>query len=145
MTGLALYVVLQASVLGVEGQNYADAYRLSHENSQPLVVLVGTDWCQGCTVMKQGVIPNLFRRGKLRNVQYTTVNADENPQLARRLMRGESIPQLIVFTKTPEGWKREQVIGQKAEPEVEQIIDTAVAQQAKKEEATATETETVNR
>lgn len=134
MTGLAFLVVLQAGVLGVEGQSYAEAYKQAQTNGQPLVVLVGTEWCQGCKVMKQGVIPNLFRRGKLRDVQFSTVNADDHPTLARRLLRGESIPQLIVFTKTPDGWRREQLIGQKDEKEVETVIERAIAVQAKKEE-----------
>ena len=133
MTGLAFLVVLQAGLMGAEGQSYADAYRQANENGQPLVVLVGAEWCQGCVVMKQGVIPNLFRRGKLRQVQYSTVNADEHPKLARSLMRGESIPQLIVFTKTTEGWRREQLVGQKAEEEVVAMIDRAASLQAKVE------------
>ena len=133
MTGLAFLVALQAGLMGVEGQSYADAYKQAQENDQPLVVLVGAEWCQGCKVMKQGVIPNLFRRGKLREVQYSTVNADEHPTLARRLMRGESIPQLIVFTRTNDGWRREQLVGQKAEEEVEAMIQRASALQAKKE------------
>jgi thioredoxin-like negative regulator of GroEL len=133
MTNVALLIVLQASAMGVEGQSYAEAYKQAQVSDQPLVVLVGTDWCQGCRVMKQGIIPTMFRRGKLRNVQYSTVNADEHPTLARRLMRGESIPQLIVFTRTPNGWVREQLIGQKEEAEVEAVISRAVSLQASNE------------
>jgi thioredoxin-like negative regulator of GroEL len=133
MTSVALLIALQTSVMGVDGQSYAEAYKQAQSNNQPLVVLVGTEWCQGCRVMKQGVIPNMFRQGKLRNVQFSTVNADEHPTLARRLMRGESIPQLIVFTKTPEGWQREQLVGQKEEVEVEAVITRAVELHASKE------------
>jgi thioredoxin-like negative regulator of GroEL len=141
MLNVALMIALQTGAIGVEGQSYAEAYKQAQSNNQPLVVLVGTEWCQGCRVMKQGVIPNMFRRGKLRNVQFSTVNADEHPTLARRLMRGESIPQLIVFTKTPEGWQREQLIGQKEEQEVEDVIKRAIELQASKQ----TPTDVVNR
>jgi thioredoxin-like negative regulator of GroEL len=140
MTGFAMLVVMQAGLLGAEGQSYADAYNQAVTQGKPLVVLVGADWCQGCNVMKKGVIPNLFRRGKLRDVQFSTVNADEHPKLARSLMRGESIPQLIVFSKTADGgWRREQLVGQKAEQEVEELIDRAAALQAKAETTPANE------
>src|SRR4029079_17072063 len=84
----------------------------------------------GCVTMKRSVLPGMIRRGKLRDVQFTMVDADDDPALARKLMRGNSIPQLIVFSRSGDGWQREQLTGPKAEAEVEAAIKRAVDQQA---------------
>jgi hypothetical protein len=46
--------------------------------------------------------------------------------LASQLLEGDTIPQLIVYTPTQNGWKRERVTGAKSEAEVEAMIDRAV-------------------
>jgi thioredoxin-like negative regulator of GroEL len=131
MITVAFCVLLQAAVVGAEGQPYTEAFKAAQASDQPLVVLVGAEWCPGCVTMKRTVLPGLIRRGKLRNVQFTTVDADDDPALARKLMRGASIPQLIVFSRSAEGWQREQLTGPKAEAEVEALVNRAVEQQAK--------------
>ena len=127
MHGIALSVVLQAAMLATGAEGYEEAYAKATEQGQPLVVLVGADWCPGCQVMKHGVLAKLRERGRLKRVNYTTVNMDENSELAQKLMHGGKIPQLIVFTKTDEGWKREQVVGATSEENVESMIDRALA------------------
>jgi thioredoxin-like negative regulator of GroEL len=131
MSGFVLGVLLQAAVVGAEGVPYSQAYKLAEGQNQPLVVLVGAEWCPGCVTMKRSVIPGLIRQGKLRDVQFSVVDTDEDPALARQLMRGTSIPQLIVFTRTDAGWKREQMIGPRAGTEVEAAIARALKTQAK--------------
>ena len=108
-----------------------EAYKTSQSSDQPLVVLVGAEWCPGCVTMKRTVLPNLVRRGKLRNVQFATVDADDDPAMARKLMRGTSIPQLIVFSRGEGGWRREQFTGPQSEGTVEAVVDRAVTAQAK--------------
>ena len=61
--------------------------------------------------MKDEMIPELERDGGLSQVVFTTVNTDEKPTLSRRLLRGTSIPQLVLFTRTPKGWRRSQLTG----------------------------------
>ncbi len=131
MTGLAFCLLLQTAAVGADALPYNDAYRAAQESDQPLVVLVGAEWCPGCVTMKRSVIPNLLRRGKLRNVQFAVVDTDDNPALAQKLMRGASIPQLIVFSRGEEGWKREQFTGPQAEATVEAAVDRAATAQAK--------------
>jgi thioredoxin-like negative regulator of GroEL len=131
MTGVAFCLLLQTAIVGADAQPYAEAHKLSQTNDQPLVVLVGAEWCPGCVTMKRSVIPGLLRRGKFRNVQFTTVDADDDPALARKLMRGTSIPQLIVFSRSGVGWQREQLTGPQAEAQVEAVVNRAVEQQAK--------------
>lgn len=132
MTGLALTVLLQISTLGAEGLSYDQAFSAAQASGKPIVVLVGADWCPGCRTMKQSTIPGLSRQGKLANVQYATVNTDKQPALAKKLMRGDSIPQLIVYTKSGEGWTREQVVGNQSGAQVSAMIDRAVRASAPK-------------
>jgi thioredoxin-like negative regulator of GroEL len=115
--------LLQVSVLTTGANNYDQAYRTTNETGRPLVVLVGADWCQGCQVMKQSVIPQLERRGSLSSVAFATVNTDQQEKLAHSLMRGGSIPQLIMYVKTDDGgWQRKQMVGAKSVQEVESFL-----------------------
>jgi thioredoxin-like negative regulator of GroEL len=114
--------LLQISVLTTGANNYDQAYRITNETGRPLVVLVGADWCQGCQTMKQSVIPQLERRGSLASVAFATVNTDQQERLAHSLMRGGSIPQLIMYVKTDEGWQRKQMVGAKSVQEVESFL-----------------------
>lgn len=132
MYGVALSVAMQAVMLVSGADAYEDAYQKSTENGTPLLVLVGADWCPGCVTMKQGVLARLRDRGRLHRVNYTTVNLDESSDLAGKLMQGGTIPQLIVFTKTPNGWHREQITGATSEDSVESLIDKALAMSAVK-------------
>jgi thioredoxin-like negative regulator of GroEL len=119
--------LLQISVLTTGANNYDQAYKMTNDTGRPLVVLVGADWCQGCQVMKQSVIPQLERRGSLSTVAFATVNADQQEKLAHSLMRGGSIPQLIMYVKTDDGWQRKQMVGAKSVQEVESFLGRHVA------------------
>jgi hypothetical protein len=81
--------------------------------------------------MKQRVMPSLARRGSLRPVTFTHVDTDADAATARQLMRGGSIPQLIVFSRMNDGrWHREQITGAASESEVESLIARAMKAQA---------------
>jgi len=82
--------------------------------------------------MKTRVIPSLAKRGGLKGVSFAMVDADAEAEQARQLMRGGSIPQLIAFSRMPDGqWHREQLIGEVSETEVQSLIARAIrAQQA---------------
>jgi thioredoxin-like negative regulator of GroEL len=138
MSGLAMGWVLQAAMLVSGADSYETAMKTAQENGQPLVVLVGADWCPGCVTMKNSTMPAMARAGQLKAAQYVTINYDQNPTLARQLMRGNTIPQLIVFSKTEKGWHREQVTGATNSASVAGLIKraaaVAIAEPAKKVE-----------
>jgi hypothetical protein len=84
--------------------------------------------------MKNGTIARMERTGKLRRVAFSILNSDRDGKVAGKVMKGGTIPQLIVFTKNAEGkWDRQQLTGAQSEQAVEQMIDEAVARQAKVE------------
>jgi thioredoxin-like negative regulator of GroEL len=119
--------------VSVNGLSYPAAAKEAEARQQPLLVLIGADWCPGCQTMKRSVLPALARRGALSHVSYATIDTDREPQIAGRLMRGGAIPQLIVFSQQPDGeWHREQIIGTASEHDVQSLIARArAAQEAK--------------
>ena len=133
MFGLSAGVVLQFALVIGGAQTYEQAQKQAAESGQPLLVLVGTDWCPGCRTMKDNVLARMNSGGKLQKVNYAAVNADDQNELAGHLMRGSAIPQLIIFSKQADGqWHREQITGTASEAQVAALIERARAAQAGK-------------
>ena len=139
MTGLALGLMMQTALWTAGPQSYEQAYKHAQTNGQPILVLVGADWCPGCRTMKGAVLPRMQQGGKLKGVNFALVDTDANEQLAAHLMRGNSIPQLIVFAKTTKGWHREQITGATDEESVTQLLQRASAAQLAAKVATKKE------
>ena len=139
MTPVAGFILFSTALTSADSSlpntTYQTAFRDAEANNRPLMVLVGADWCPGCRTMKQVVLPALTRRGALAGVSFAVVDVDANQVIARQLMRGGTIPQLIVFSRTTEGWKREQVTGATSEANVEALVGRAIATQAPKQPA----------
>lgn len=102
--------------------SYDKAFHRAQETGKPLVVLVGADWCPGCRTMKQSVLPQMEKRGSLGKVSFAVVNSEVQAPLAEKLMQGQSIPQLVMYTKTATGWDRRQLTGAHSVSEVEAFI-----------------------
>ncbi len=135
MLGITLAVLLQASVVGETRTDYNSAFRTAAETGKPMLVLVGTDWCPACVTMKQSIMPRLLRAGHLRDVVYTEVDADAQPGVARRIMSGGGYPQLALYRKTKDGWRRQLLVGLQSEQTVETLVERAVeAQKSEQDE-----------
>ena len=126
MTALTLTALLQISVLATGAETYADAHRITAETGQPMVVMVGADWCPACQAMEQNIIPQVRQRGIFRRVAFAHVNVDHERELATQLTSGGPIPQLIVFHRTATGWRRRVLIGGQTVETVESFIGEAV-------------------
>lgn len=129
MLGVTLAILLQAAVTGDTTTDYNTAFKSANETGKPMLVLVGTDWCPACVTMKQSVMPRLLRAGRLSGVVYTEVNADAQPTIARKIMSGGGYPQLAMYRKTKDGWKRQILIGVQSESTIETLVDRAIAAQ----------------
>lgn len=127
MSSLSLAIALSASLISAGDDSYTVAHKEMTETGRPLVVLVGADWCPACRQMKQSVIPQAKREGLLKDVSFAVVNTDNEPQVARGLMQGSSIPQLIVYHKTADGWKRRQLTGAQSLGTIESVVKEATA------------------
>jgi hypothetical protein len=73
--------------------------------------------------MKRSVTPEVRRRGLLDKVGFAMVDTDRQPELARQLMRGGSIPQLVMYRKTAQGWKKSRLVGAQSVSSVEAFIE----------------------
>jgi thioredoxin-like negative regulator of GroEL len=122
VTALTLSLLLQISAFTTDGNHYAKAYETTLSTGQPLVVLVGAEWCPACQQMKNSVIPQVKRQGGLDQVAFCYVNTDADHSLAGKLMKGGSIPQLIMYRKTATGWTRQQLNGAHGAEETRDFI-----------------------
>jgi thioredoxin-like negative regulator of GroEL len=126
---LALNILLQLAAANptstAETQDYATAYKQMTETGKPLVVLIGAEWCPGCVQMKKTAMPEVKKNGGLTNVAYAYVSADDQNGLAQKLMRGGSIPQLILYYKGADGWKRQQLTGAHSPSAIQSFLDQA--------------------
>ncbi|HEX3869702.1 MAG TPA: thioredoxin family protein [Pirellulales bacterium] len=123
---LALLAFVQTSVASTGAASYSEAHKTMTQTGRPIVVLVGADWCPGCRVMKTTAMPQVQQQGGLERVAFATVNTDHEPTLARELMGGGSIPQLIMYYQTAAGWQRRVMVGAQSPAAIQQFINQSV-------------------
>jgi thioredoxin-like negative regulator of GroEL len=135
-------LALSGADVTTDAQTYAEAYRSTTETGTPMVVMVSTDWCAPCQTMKKTILPRVRERGLLRKVVFAVVNPDRDRDLAQRLTGGGPIPQLVMFQKTSDGWKRRKLVGGQSVESVEQFIQEGLAKEdTEKKSATEAEKE----
>lgn len=140
MTFATAQLAMQVAILSTavtHTDTYRDAYEQAQSHKQPLLVLVGSEACSDSQAMKVGQMPALKQDGSLSDVAYAAVDRDKHPKLAGLLMEGETLPQLVLYTRVGEQWRRSQITGSTSPEEVRQFIQKEVAQ-AKELETKAT-------
>ena len=119
-----------ADAATAEFPSYAEARRVTTETGKPMVVMVSTDWCQPCQVMKKTILPRIRERGLLRKVAFALVNPDHDRELAQQLTGGGPVPQLVMYRKTSDGgWQRCKLVGGQSVEAVEKFINEGLAQE----------------
>jgi thiol-disulfide isomerase/thioredoxin len=139
---LAMFPDLRFALIGDDTQSDMPAYAHAVEHfpgriaaifirqakGKPLMVIVGAQWCPACHTLKDTTIKELEAAGQLDEVSVAVVDRDAQPQLANQLMRGQMIPQIIVFAKGSSGrWERSQLTGYQPKGPVRQLILSAVS------------------
>jgi thioredoxin-like negative regulator of GroEL len=119
----AFSAIMQISLLSTGANEYAEAHKVHSATGQPMVLLVGAEWCPGCVQMKNSVLPRVARRGLLGKVAFAHVNTDRDSRVAKSVMQGGTIPQLIMYRKTPNGWKRHLLVGVQSPEQIESFIN----------------------
>ncbi len=130
MTSLTLAAVLQASIAVVGAEpfdSYAEAHREAQQTGKPIVVMVGATWCSPCRKMKKTVLPLCEKRGLLRRVAFAVVDLDQQKKLARKVIRSGPVPQLVMYRRAADGWKREKLVGGQSVASVEKFIENGLA------------------
>jgi thiol:disulfide interchange protein len=121
--GLILLAVVHSAQ--AEKLSYEDAYAKAEKEEKILLVVVGADWCAACKTLKADTIEPMQKSGKLDCVVMTQLDKDERPELCKQVMAGTSLPQLIAFRHTENGWKRFSLSGIQSETRVEELIRVA--------------------
>ena len=106
--------------------SYAAAHREMKEHGRPLLVLIGADWCPGCQIMKQTMGRDGIRKSLANRVAYAQVNKDEEARIASRILKGDRIPQLVLFRRTRDGWKATRMIGAQSEGAVQSFVESGL-------------------
>ena len=122
MTALTATLILHMSIVSATPQSYAEAHKAAMKTGEPILVLVGANWCPACINMKSSVVPELQRRGSLKGVQFAQIDIDRQRATAGELSSAGVIPQLILFRKTETGWRKWEVTGGQSPESVEQFI-----------------------
>ncbi len=123
LVSLFLMTVVHSS--HVEKLSYEAAYQKAQKEEKILLVVVGAEWCVACKSLKSGTLEPMQESGKLDCVVLTQVDKDDQPELAKQVMSGSTLPQLVAFKQTASGWKRFSLSGNQSQGRVEELIRTA--------------------
>ena len=130
MTFVTAQLVMQVAILSTAAAHtdtYRQAYEQAQERHQPLLVLVGTESCTACETMKTESMPEMKGDGSLDEVAFAMVDRDKHPKLANLLMQGDAVPQLVLYTRVGDQWRRSQLTGASAPSDVRQFIEREVS------------------
>ena len=74
MTALVLALALQATCAdpAPDYPTYAEAYQEASKTGKPLLVMVTATWCGPCKNMKSTILPEVRRRGILKEFSFGT-------------------------------------------------------------------------
>ena len=118
-----MIALCSAAVGASDGESYTDAHQATMKTGKPMLVMVSTEWCPACQVMKRRIMPQIRERGLLSRVAFATVNPDQEGELSRQLIGNGPIPELVMYRKTPRGWIRRVLVGGQSVETVEQFIN----------------------
>ncbi len=127
MVHVALAFLL--AVTGEAGTNldYETAFAKAEKEEKPLLILVGARWCASCQIMKRDTIEPMQKEGELSNVVVTYVDKDQRPELAEQLMKGETLPQVVMFSKDSGKWKRFSLTGMQSRKRMVELVGKVVS------------------
>ena len=125
-----LLTVILASVTSEHPRStdYATAYKEAMAKKQPLMVVVGAEWCPACNVLKDSTIQPMLTTGDLDQVSVAVVDRDAQPELANQLTKGDKmLPQIIMFTQKDSGeWERRKLMGYQPRQPVRNLVRAAI-------------------
>ena len=123
-----LSVLLICATLGADPaidtskETYTVAHAEMTKTGKPMLVLISTDWCPACQVMKHRILPTLRERLAFKRTGFAMVNPDQERDLSRQLIGNGPIPQMVLYRKTLRGWQRTVLVGSQSVEAVEGLI-----------------------
>lgn len=122
MVQVLLTLMLAVTGPSKEAPSYEEALQRAQEENKPLLILVGAKWCAACEVMKRETIEPMKQSGELKEVIVTYLDKDQRPELAQQLMKGETLPQVIMFCKEQDQWRRLSLTGMQSKPRMLELL-----------------------
>jgi len=134
LNSLVLITMCTAALGAPDGETYAEAHQVTIKTGKPMLVMVSTEWCPACQVMKKRILPQIRERGLFSRVAFASVNPDQENELSHQLIGNGPIPELVMYRKTPRGWIRRVLVGAQTVETVEHFINegTVVEDEAAK-------------
>lgn len=115
--------ILTKAVEKVEFLEYEKAYNVAMNSGQPLIVVFSATWCPPCQKMKKDVLIPMMKSGQLDDYLVAYVDIDKQPSIYRKWFDGNvSIPAVMVFKKTEDGWKYKHKKGYQSEAGIRGLI-----------------------
>ena len=144
MTALVLTLALQTTCAtpGSEYPTYVEAYQEASKTGKPLLVMVTATWCGPCQNMKSTVLPEVRRRGVLKEFSFGMVDVDRERALVQQLGGTGPIPQLVCYRQGKGQWYRSKLVGNRGADKVEEFL-RAVASKHVPETAKPTQSTSV--
>jgi hypothetical protein len=75
--------------------------------------------------MKSDTIAPMKSTGQFKEVVFTQVDKEAQPELASQVMQGNTLPQIVVFCESERGWKKFSLTGLQSERRVKELIGKA--------------------
>lgn len=125
MVHVALALLMTVTGSNAKPLSYEEAFAKADKEKKPLLILVGARWCASCQIMKKETVEPMKENGALKQVVVTYVDKDERPELAEQLMKGETLPQVIVYSKTTGSWKRFSLTGMQSTTRMAELLGRA--------------------
>lgn len=127
MGSLTFLTLCTMAISAGDADTYAEAHKATMKTGRPMLVMVSTDWCVPCQMMKKTILPQVKQHGLLSRVAFAVVNPDQDHELAQELIGSGPVPQLLMFRKTRQGWRRWELVGGQSVETVEEFINQGVA------------------
>ena len=122
MVHVALALLLAVTGESANNLDYETAFAKAEKEKKPLLILVGAPWCASCQVMKRDTIEPMRAAGELDGVVVTYIDKDERPELAGQLMKGDTLPQVVMYCKEENNWKRLSLTGMQSRNRMTELI-----------------------
>lgn len=117
MRPLALFLLLSSIAFG---QSYERGLAKAESTNSPLVIVVTTQWCGPCKALKAEI--ETMRKAELRNAVVVYIDAEADPDLAKQLMDGTTVPQVIMYRRTNGIWRRVRAVGLQTRDRIAEML-----------------------
>lgn len=122
MVQMVLALLLSVTTTTNKPLTYEEAIQQSQKENKPILILVGAKWCASCELMKRDTIEPMRSAGELKDVIVTYIDKDERPELAQQLMKGETLPQVVMFCKDADQWRKLSLTGMQTKSRMQELL-----------------------